>query len=256
MMNKIAPTDGLQCAGCGMDIVISYIFDGRAWCSEECALREVELNKIRDSLNTSHLALTEALSAALDIRERNTGMHSKRVACHTLLMARHFSTDEEWLRQVYWGALLHDVGKIGIPDAILLKEGRLPTAEWALMRMHPEMGKKILANVPFMNDARQIVFSHHERYDGTGYPQKLAKDDIPLGARFFAIADTLDAITSDRPYRRAGSFKQAKSEIIAGTGTQFDPVAVDLFLSLEHELSETSRLKLTQPRFYKEGEIA
>ncbi len=250
-MNERAGTDGAQCAGCGMTIVTSYLYDGRLWCSEGCALREKELGQVTGSLKTAHLALTESLSAALDMREMNTGLHSKRVACHTLLLARRFSSDDDWLHQVFWGDLLHDVGKIGVPDAILLKDGPLSEEEWDVMRTHPELGRKILADVPFMGEATEIVFSHQEKFDGSGYPRGLVGEDIPLGARLFAIIDTLDAITSDRPYRKAGSFERAKSEIIDASGSQFDPTAVGVFVSMEEELREMVRLKCVNPHFQK-----
>lgn len=248
------PADSVQCAGCGMIIVTPCLYNGQVWCSERCALRDKEFGQIHDSLKTAHLSLAESLSTALDMREKNTGMHSKRVACHTLLLAQRFSFNDEWLHQVYWGALLHDVGKIGIPDTVLLKEGALSEEEWEVMRTHPEMGRNILADVPFLIEATDIVFSHQEKYDGTGYPQGLSGEEIPLGARLFALVDTLDAITSDRPYRMAGSFEQAQSEIIAGSGGQFDPSAVGVFMSLERELREMVRLKCIQPHFHEQGE--
>lgn len=251
VMNKTA--NGARCPGCGMPIVVAHHMDGRDWCSEDCALRDRELGRLHESLDSAHLVLAESLSGALDVREKNTGMHSKRVACNTLLLARQVSEDEEWLHQVYWGALLHDIGKIGVPDNILLKAGSLTTKEWEIMHRHPEMGRKILSDIPAMAKATDIVFSHQERYDGTGYPRRLAGDKIPFGARLFAIVDTLDAITSDRPYRRALSFALAKEEIISAVGTQFDPSAVEIFVSQESELQEIVRLKCVKPGFYSKG---
>ncbi len=192
-------------------------------------------------------ALAEALVAALDAREHETGEHSKRVACHTLVLARRFTADEEQLRQIYWGSLLHDLGKIGIPDAVLLKPGPLSAEEQALMRSHPEKGYAILKNVPNMREAAEIVLAHEERFDGSGYPRKLASEAIPLGARLFAVIDTLDAMASDRPYRRALPFDAAKAEIARFAGTQFDPVAVEAFIAEEPVLRDMVELKCTVP---------
>ena len=187
--------------------------------------------------------LAEALAAALDAREHETGLHSKRVACHTLVLARRFSEDQARLRQVYWGALLHDIGKIGIPDAILLTHGALSAKDWRVMRRHPEIGYRILASAPALGGAAQIALTHEERFDGSGYPRGLAGEAIPLWSRLFAVIDTLDAVTSDRPYRKAASFDAAKSEIVAGAGRQFDPLAVRAFLAEEKVLRAMVALK-------------
>lgn len=159
------------------------------------------------------------------------------------MLAPRFTDDRDELRQIYWGALLHDVGKIGIPDAILLKPGPLTQAEQELMRTHPQKGHAILAGIPFLQDAAQIVFSHEERFDGSGYPRGLAGEAIPFGARFFSVSDTLDAMTSDRPYRRALPFDAAKAEIQRFAGTQFDPAAVEVFLAEESVLREMVAVK-------------
>lgn len=183
-----------------------------------------------------HSAFAEALAAALDAREHETGLHSKRVACHTLVLARRLTTDTELLCQVYCGALLHDVGKIGVPDAILLKQGPLDAKEWEVMRTHPETGYRIVAATPGMQLAADIVLTHEERFDGSGYPRGLAGEAIPLWARLFAVIDTLDAMSSDRPYRKALSFDAAKAEILRLAGIQFDPQAVNAFVAEEHAL--------------------
>ena len=192
------------------------------------------------------LALAEALAAALDAREHETGLHSKRVACHTLVLARRFTSDEALLQQVYWGALLHDIGKIGIPDAILLKQGALTKEEWRTIKTHPEIGHRILTSAPFMSVASEIVLNHEERFDGTGYPGELRGDAISLWARLFAVIDTLDAITSDRPYRKGLSFEAAQTEIQRMSGTQFDPVAIDAFIAEENTLREMVAAKCMQ----------
>lgn len=182
--------------------------------------------------------LAELLVGALDLRERETAQHSKRVACHTLVLARQFYADAATLAQIYWGALLHDIGKIGIPDAVLLKPGPLTESEWALMRQHPLLGYQLLAQVPGMDVAADLVLNHEERFDGSGYPAGLAGEAIPLPARLFAVIDTLDAITSDRTYRAAQTFDVARNEILAESGKQFDPLAVAAFVQAEAELRQ------------------
>src|SRR5512139_373443 len=184
----------------------------------------------------------ESLAGALDLRERETGLHSKRVAAHTLGLARHHYADAATLREIYWGSLLHDIGKIGVPDAILLKPGNLSQEEWQVMRLHPEQGSELLAKLPVFTLAAQIVLCHEERYDGSGYPRALQGDAIPLPARLFAVIDTLDAMTFDRPYRKALPFDAAKAEIVRMAGSQFDPEAVETFLREEALLREMTAL--------------
>jgi putative nucleotidyltransferase with HDIG domain len=251
---------GMNCEHCGT-VVRRPPFalrGGRCSC-EQCYLRERELRAAEEQRSeATHRAFAESLAAALDAREHETGLHSKRVACHTLVLARRFSEDPAYLRQVYWGALLHDIGKIGIPDSILLKSGPLDDREFAVMRNHPELGHRILKGLAFMREAAQIVLSHEERFDGTGYPAGLAGSAIPLGARLFAVIDTLDAITSDRPYRRGQSYDHAKEEILRCAGKQFDPAAVDAFLAEEGVLREMVAAKcglempaIPQQRFFQ-----
>jgi HD-GYP domain-containing protein (c-di-GMP phosphodiesterase class II) len=191
-----------------------------------------------DIPESASAAFVEALAEALDIREHETGLHSKRVACHTLVLARRFTEDPKRLHQIYWGALLHDIGKIGIADAILLKQGTLNENEWLEMRTHPEKGHHIVAQIPGMEEAAEIILSHEERFDGTGYPRGLKGEQLSLGTRLFAVIDTLDAMTSDRSYRNALSFDQARAEIVSMSGTQFDPAAVQAFLAEETTLRE------------------
>lgn len=194
-------------------------------------------------------AFVEALAAALDLREHEAGLHSRRVACHTSLLARRFyASDEARLRQVYYGALLHDLGKIGVPDRVLLKPGALDAGEWEVMRRHPEDGYLLVARLPGMAEAADIVRCHEERFDGRGYPRGLRGDEIPFTARLFAVIDTLDAITSDRPYRAGQSFGAAKAEILALTGRQFDPLAVDAFVAEEETLRRMVAMKCDDPR--------
>ncbi len=239
MMGNTKPH--LTCRHCGTSIGGSpYLRAGKEYGCEGCFLKA---RQWVESSDAEHHALAEALAAALDLREREPGFPSKRVACHTLVLARRFTNDREQLRQIYWGALLHDVGKIGIPDAILLKPGPLAQAERELMRTHPEKGHAILAGVPFLQDAAQIVLSHEEHFDGGGYPRGLAGEAIPFGARLFAVIDTLDAMTSDRPYRRGLPFDSAMAEIQRFAGSQFDPTAVEAFIAEERVLREMVAVK-------------
>ncbi len=193
--------------------------------------------------NDPYELFVESLAEALDLRERETGLHSKRVATHTLLLATHHYDSAKDLREVYWGSLLHDIGKIGVPDAVLLKPGRLSDDEWRIMREHPRNGHLILQKLPFLSMAADIVLCHEERFDGSGYPAGLKGDEIPLAARLFAVIDTLDAMTFDRPYRKALPFDAAKAEILRMAGSQFDPKAVDTFLREEAALREMAAME-------------
>ncbi len=234
--------ESLGCSLCGADVpgfAVGMIGGGR--CCESCYLDCCKGDT--GALDQAYQDFAEALAAALDLREHETGQHSKRVACHTLVLARRFISEPASLLQVYWGALLHDVGKIGIPDSLLLKQGPLDEDDWALMRGHPESGRRILAAMPAFDAAAQVVLCHEERYDGSGYPAGLHGDEIPLGARLFAVIDTLDAMTSDRPYRRALDFDAARAEIARMSGTQFDPVAVEAFLAEEDTLRDMVAVK-------------
>ena len=173
-----------------------------------------------------------ALVAALDARESETADHSQRVVRFTLAIADKLDVPADEREQIGRGALLHDIGKIGVADSILLKPGPLTGCEWAEMRRHPEIGHQILRGIPFLASAAEIVLCHQERWDGGGYPRGLVHGEIPLGARIFAIADTFDAMTSDRPYRQASTIAQARREIGRCAGSQFDPRCVRAFLAL------------------------
>ncbi len=177
-------------------------------------------------------SLLNGLGAALDLRDSDTRWHSKRVSLYSRRIAKALGIKGEELNQIERGALLHDIGKIGIKDAILLKPGRLTKEEWEEMKKHPEMGYKLLEGSDFLEHERIIVLHHQERYDGKGYPQGLKGKEIDIGARIFTIADTFDAMTSDRPYRKSLPFKIAREEIIRCSGTQFDPRIVEAFLSV------------------------
>lgn len=212
---------------------------------ERCFLDQTDVAS--SATDSSALArFAEALTEALDLREHETGLHSRRVACHTQVLARRFSDDADFLRQIYWGALLHDLGKIGVPDAILLKHGPLDDAEWRTMRRHPEDGHRIVSYLPGMAVAADVVLCHEERFDGSGYPRGLRGETIPIGARLFAVIDTLDAMTSDRPYRPAQSFDAARAEILRAAETQFDPVAVTTIVAEVAVLRQMVSMKCTQ----------
>jgi len=181
----------------------------------------------------------EALVLALDARDHETRGHSFRVAQYVMTTARHLNVEEnsqEWI-DMQRGALLHDVGKIGVPDYILHKPGPLTQEEWNDMKRHPHIGHEMLRDISFLSGAAEIVHCHHERFDGKGYPRGLAGDEVPLGARVFAVADAFDAMTSDRPYRKALLPEMARDEIVRHSGTQFDPEVVQAFLLVYDQLA-------------------
>ena len=192
-------------------------------------------------LERSYDITLEALGDALDLKDAETEGHSKRVTAYTIALARAMGVKGAELRIMARGAFLHDIGKMAIPDAILLKPGKLNDEERSVMREHCLRGYLIVKKIPYLKDAAEIVYSHQEHYDGTGYPRSLQGAEIPLGARIFAIADTLDAITSDRPYRLGKSFSHASNEIARCGGTQFDPEVVELFLKLPTQIWEDLR---------------
>lgn len=196
---------------------------------------------LQDEIQKTYRATMEALLAALDTRDTETEGHSERVAAYTMMMAQRLGLSQEELTSIERGALLHDIGKIGVPDSILYKPGPLDDEEWVIMKQHPVIGYRMCMKVGLLQPAAPIVLHHHERWDGKGYPYGLSNEEIPLGARLFAIADTLDAITSDRPYRQAKSFGEARSEILGNTGTQFDPRLVDIFMEIAESEWETVR---------------
>ena len=191
----------------------------------------VALYNIEETYESTLLALV----TALDVREEETNRHSHRVMEYTLELATRAGIEGAELVEIGRGALLHDIGKIGVPDAILLKPGKLTDEEWVQMKEHPGTGHTMLNNIKFLKGAASLVITHQECFDGTGYPGGLRGKDIPKGARLFAIADTMDAIMSDRPYRKARGYKAARDEIERCSGTQFDPDAVKIFLSVPEE---------------------
>lgn len=173
------------------------------------------------------------LVAALDLREHNTRLHSQRVREYTELIADRLGVDEKMRREIGFGALLHDVGKIAVPDHILLKPGKLTDQEWDEMRKHPEAGYRIVKRIGFLKDAAEIVYTHHEQFDGSGYPRGIKNESIPFGARMFMVADVYDALTSERPYRSPMTYEDAIAEIKKMSGSHFDPVVVDTFMAIE-----------------------
>lgn len=174
----------------------------------------------------------DALVAALDAREHETQAHSRRVGEFAVHLAGMLGVSGEPLEVIRRGAMLHDIGKIGISDTILLKPDRLTEDEWAEMRKHPLIGYWILNGVETLRPAAEIVLAHHEKFDGSGYPRGLKREAIPLGARIFSVVDTLDAITSDRPYQTGKLYEAARDEIVRHTGHQFDPRVVEPFLDV------------------------
>ncbi|MGO9269196.1 MAG: HD-GYP domain-containing protein [Terriglobia bacterium] len=195
-----------------------------------------------------HEQTIDALSAALDVHDDDAAGHAQRVTLYALEMARRLRCSPEEMVNLERAARVHDIGKIGIPDAILLKPGRLTEEETEVMKAHVQIGYQIVSRLGFMAGAAEIVLSHHERWDGDGYPQGLRGDEIPLGARIFAVADTLDAITSDRPYRRTAPYAVARAEIERESGRQFDPRVVQDFLSFPEEVWEGIRQESAQTR--------
>jgi putative nucleotidyltransferase with HDIG domain len=203
------------------------------------------LRQAMEDLEHSYDITLEALGDALDLKDSETEGHSKRVTAYTIALSRAMGIAPAEIKVIARGAFLHDIGKMAIPDDILRKPGPLTQEEQAVMREHCTRGFHILRKIPFLNEAAEIVFSHQEHYDGSGYPTGLRGGEIPIGARIFAIADTLDAITSDRPYRKANSFDAARQEILRCSGTQFDPSVVEVFLKIPNELWHELRSEIT-----------
>jgi len=191
--------------------------------------RTLQLSQALEELEQSYDYTLEALASALDLKDAETEGHCQRVTAMTIVIARAMGVAEAELRQIARGAFLHDIGKMGIPDSILRKPGPLTPEETTIMRTHCDIGYQVLERIPFLREASEIVLAHQEKYDGSGYPRGLRGDQIPIGARIFAVADTLDAMISDRPYRKALPMDKAKDEIRRHAGSQFDPKVVEVF---------------------------
>jgi putative nucleotidyltransferase with HDIG domain len=207
--------------------------------NDEIAVLANSFNQMVASLYRSKMDLVQAYdstlegwSKALELRDKETEGHTQRVTEMTLRLARAFGINEEDMANVRRGALLHDIGKMGIPDEILLKEGPLSEEEWEIMRKHPQYAYEMLKEINYLHPALEIPYSHHERWDGSGYPQGLKGDEIPLTARIFAVVDVWDALSSDRPYREALAYNEVMRIIRDGSGTHFDPQVVDKFFEV------------------------
>ncbi|MCP5102605.1 MAG: response regulator [bacterium] len=218
------------------------------------AERTIELQNTLEALDKTYIFTLRALVTALDTRDEETQGHSMRVVQYTLKLAELMKWgNPEQLKILEYGSLLHDIGKIGIPDAILKKPGKLTNEEWDVMKTHPEVGYKILHRIEFLEEASQVVLHHHERFEGSGYPAGLKKYDIPIGSRIFAVADTVDAMTSERPYRKALPFEVASEELKKFSGIQFDPQVVEAFHSVPLDFWKQKRidwdLKFKEPDY-------
>jgi putative nucleotidyltransferase with HDIG domain len=201
--------------------------------TRELVEKNREVEALYTELEESYESTLEAMITALDFRDNETHGHSRRVVEYAVLVAQSMGVGEPDLSWIRRGAILHDVGKIGVSDAILRKPGKLDAAEWDEMKRHPEMGYRMLKHIRFLKPALDIVHCHQERWDGSGYPHGLKGEQIPLGARIFAAVDTFDAMTSDRPYRAALSIEAARDEIRRFSGIQFDPRVAEAFLAIE-----------------------
>src|SRR5437868_244992 len=208
-----------------------------------------QLRQAVSTLEKSYDITLEALGNALDLKDAETEGHSKRVTAYTIAIARAMGLSSDQIRIIARGAFLHDIGKMAIPDAILLKPSALDPDEVAIMREHCYRGYQILRRIPFLTEAAEIVYAHQEKYDGTGYPRGLKGEEIPLGARIFSVADTLDAITSNRPYRAAQPLSAARDEIERWSGRQFDPQVVDTFLEMSEHIWDDLRKEISSQIF-------
>jgi putative nucleotidyltransferase with HDIG domain len=202
---------------------------------ELVAERTSELDRALEDVENSYRLTLKALVRALETRDKETHGHSERVVTFSLRLAYELALDKEALRDLELGALLHDIGKIGVPDAILHKPSKLTEEEWSHMRMHPIHGQAILRNIPFLEGAGRIVAQHHEKWDGSGYPQGLRGEAIDIGARIFAVVDAFDAIVSERVYKEAHTYEHARAEIEKNSGSQFDPMVVAAFRDVPEE---------------------
>ncbi len=218
--------------------------------------RTEQLQATVRELQRSYDITLEVLGEALDYKDRETEGHSKRVTAYTIAIAKNMGIPKEQIEIIARGAFLHDIGKMAIPDSILNKPGKLTPEEVIIMREHCYLGYKLVQRIPVLKEAAEIVYSHQERFDGTGYPNGLRGDAIPLGSRIFSVADTLDAITSDRPYRPKQSMSAARAEIQRCTGTQFDPEVVSVFQQMPDEIFEELRRAIgaqSDPLAYSAG---
>lgn len=196
---------------------------------ELVAERTAELDKALEEIENAYRMTLKALVQALETRDFETHGHSERVVTFSLRLGYELGLDKDALRDLELGALLHDIGKIGVPDAVLRKPAKLNDEEWNKMKLHPIHGQKILRNIGFLEGATRVVSQHHEKWDGSGYPQGLRGEEIDIGARIFSVVDAFDAMVSDRVYRKGCSYEDAVAELERFAGTQFDPVVVEAF---------------------------
>jgi putative nucleotidyltransferase with HDIG domain len=223
--------------------------------THELSLANVNLNTTLEKLYMNYRATLRALAAALEARDVETKGHSDRVVAYCLRLGKQLGLNDRELITLEHGALLHDIGKIGVPDAILLKRSALTEDEWNYMRRHVEYGSQILRGIDFLEGASRIVAQHHERFDGSGYPSRLDGELICQGARIFAVADAVDAITSDRPYRKARPFEAAADELIRCAGTHFDPDIVKAFTTVPIDVWRETRQVATEPGLVIKNQI-
>jgi putative nucleotidyltransferase with HDIG domain len=195
-----------------------------------CSTLVYRMQRLRDEIRIACGQSTRALMAAVEAKDPHTRLHSTHVAHYAVAIGRRLGLERRRLGTIRAAALLHDVGKIGVPDAILTKPGPLDTAEYETVKKHPQTGVDILEHFTFLDEAREIILHHHERHDGHGYPHGLGGDEIPLGARLLAAADAIETMFSPRSYKRAYSLQRVQSEIARGAGLQFDPIVADAAL--------------------------
>lgn len=207
--------------------------------------RAEELAKAKISLERAYDITLEALGDALELHDTETEHHSKRVTAFSMVLARAMGLPAEKILGISRGAYLHDIGKIGTPPPILRKAGALTPEELQILREHCDHGYQMLRKIPFLAEAAEIVYAHHENWDGTGYPRRLAGDAIPMGARIVAVINALDAMTTDQPYHSAHTVNAARDEIIRWSGRQFDPAVVKMFLTVPESLWQSLRNELS-----------
>jgi len=210
--------------------------------------RTVELDRALNSLEGAYRSTLKALTAALETRDSETHGHSERVVSYSLRLGREYGLNNEQMKSLEFGSLLHDIGKIGVPDSILRKPAKLTEEEWVRMREHPLHGQQILRGIEFLQGAARVVAQHHEQWDGSGYPVGLRGEDIDVCARIFAVADAFDAITSDRVYRRGKSYEAASQELDDWAGRQFDPKVVEAFHRVPKEDWEELHRRSLMPK--------
>lgn len=218
VVRAVAKAEAVQARASYYESLESMIAEGTA-----------HLENALDSIENSYGVTLKALIQALETRDAETHGHAERVVTFSLRLGHEVGLDKEQRGDLELGALLHDIGKIGVPDAILRKPAKLNSREWEKMKLHPVQGHRILRNIPFLEGASKVVLQHHEKWDGTGYPTGLRGNDIDITARVFSVADAFDAMTSDRIYSRGKSFEEAFAEVNKCAGTQFDPGVVEAF---------------------------